>query len=60
MKVLEDEEGNVNVDRDGELKLKTLNPRVELPYTYLMAWYIMHYPSLMSTVHASEDSMPFV
>ena len=38
----QDAEGNVIVDQNGELKLKTPNPRVELPYTYLMACYVMH------------------
>jgi len=35
------------------------NPRVELPYTYLVAWYIMHCPSLMMAVHALKDFVPF-
>ena len=60
MVVEEDKEGNIIVDRDGKLKLKTPNPHVEFPHTYLMAWYIMHSPSLMSTVQLSEDLMPFV
>ena len=58
--VEEDKEGNVVVGPDGKPKVKTPNPHVELPYTYLMAWYVMHCPSLMSTVQSSEDSMPFV
>jgi len=56
----EDDEGHVIVDGCGEHKLMTPNPCVDLPYIYLMAWYIMHCPSLMSAVHASEDSMLFV
>ena len=36
------------------------NPCVELPYTYLMTWYVMHCPSLLSAVQSSDDSMPFV
>ena len=56
----EDKEGNIIVNPDGESKVKTLNPHVELPYTYFMAWYIMHCPSLMSAVQSSEDFMPFV
>ena len=56
----EDREGNVVVGPDGELTMKTPNPRVELPYTYLMAWYIMQCPSLISVVQSSEDSMPFI
>ena len=31
------------------------NPRIELPYTYLVAWYVMHYPSLMMASHTSKD-----
>ena len=60
MKALEDEEGNMLVDQNGEPKLKVPNPRVELPYTYLVAWYVMHCQSLMLTVQASEGFVPFV
>jgi len=45
--VEEGKEGNVVIGSDGEPKMKTLNPHAELPYTYFIAWYIMHYPSLM-------------
>ena len=48
------------VDRDGEPKLKTPNSHIELPYTYLIAWYNMHCPSLMLAVYAFEDFVPFV
>jgi len=41
----EDREGNVVVGLDGEPRMKIPNLRIELPYTYLMAWYIMHCPS---------------
>ena len=40
--------------------MKTPNPRVELPYTYLMAWYVMHCPSLMTAVSPSEGFVHFV
>ena len=53
--VEEDNQGDVVVGSDGEPKVKTLNPRVELPYTYFMAWYVMHCMSLMSAVQSSED-----
>ena len=56
----EDREGNVVVSPDGEPQMKTPNPRVEFPYAYLMAWYIMHCSSLISAVQSSEDSIPFV
>jgi len=57
--VKENNEGNVVVGPDGEPKVKTPNPHVELPYTYFMSWYVMHCSSLMSAVQSSEDSMPF-
>jgi len=50
VEVMEDEEGNAILDRNGEPKRKTPNPHVELPYTYLVAWYVMYCPALMSTV----------
>ena len=34
--VEEDRESNVVVGLDGKLRMKTSNPHVELPYTYLM------------------------
>ena len=37
VEVMEDEKGNVILDINGEPKRKTPNPRVELPYTYLVA-----------------------
>ena len=40
--------------------MKTPNPRIELPYTYLMAWYVMHYPPLMTAVPSSKGFVPFV
>jgi len=47
-------------DSNGHPLVKTPSPRVELPYAYLMAWYVMHYPSLMTAVSASEGFVPFV
>jgi len=55
-----DSQGKPIVDSEGRLKVKTPNPRVELPYTYLMAWYVMHCPSLMIAVSTSEGFVPFV
>jgi len=40
--------------------VRTPNPRVELPYTYLMAWYVMHCLSLMTTVSPSKGFILFV
>lgn len=31
------------------------NPRIELPYTYLIAWFAMHCPVLLKPGVASED-----
>ena len=56
----EDREGNVVVDPNGEPRMKTQNPRIKLPYTYLMAWYVMNSPPLMTAMQSFEDSMPFV
>lgn len=40
---------------DSSVRYKTPTPRVELPYAYLMTWFILHYPSLMTPVHPSVD-----
>ena len=53
-------EGNPLMDQNDKPQLKMPNPSVELPYTYLMAQYVMHYPLLMIVVTASEGFMPFV
>ena len=58
--VEEDKKGNVVVSPDGKPKVKTPNLRVVLPYTYFMAWYVMHCLSLMSVVQSSKGSMLFV
>jgi len=50
----------VFIDQNSDPKLKVPNPRVELSYTYLVAWYVMHCPSLMTAVQASEDFVPFL
>ena len=55
-----DSEGNPVKDSNGHPLVKTPSPRVELPYTYLMAWYVMHCPSLMTAISASEGFLPFV
>ena len=48
------------VDSEGRPEVKTPNPRIELPYTYLMAWYVMHFPLLMMMVPSSEGFVPYV
>jgi hypothetical protein len=40
------------VDCDGMPLKKTPVPRVELPYTYLMAWFMLHCPALMTSPHS--------
>ena len=52
--------GHPVMDSNGRPLVKTPNPRVELPYTYLMAWYIMYCPSLMTVVYSSEGFTPYV
>ena len=59
--VMKDDEGNAILDRNGEPKRKPFNPRVELPYTYLAAWYVMLCPTLMAAVQESTgDFVPFI
>jgi len=55
-----DSKGRSEVDSKGRPRVKTSNPRIELPYTYLMAWYAMHCPSLMTAVPLSEGFVSFV
>jgi len=60
MELIVDSQGRPIVDSKGRLEVRTPNPRVELPYTYLMPWYIMHCPSLMTAVSLSEGFILFV
>jgi len=60
VKPLVDEEGNPLIDQNGKPQIKIPNPRVRLPYTYLIAWYALHCLSLMTSVPTSEDFMLFV
>jgi len=60
VEALMDNEGNVLTDQNDNPELKVPNPRVKLPYTYLVAWYVMHYPSLMMAVQVSEDFVSFL
>ena len=57
---LVDDDDNGLIDRHGDPEVKVPNPRVELPFTYLMAWYFMHCLSLMTTVYTSKEFMPFL
>jgi len=54
-----DAEENPVTDSNDRPLVKTPNPRVELPYTYLMVWYVMHCPSLVTAVYSSEGFIPF-
>jgi len=60
VKAIVDVKGNPVRDSNGHPLVKTPNLRVKLPYTYLIAWNVMHCPSLMTAVSASEDFAPFV
>ena len=55
-----DVKGNPVKDSNSHPLVKTPRLRVKLPYTYLMAWYVMHCPSLMTAVSASKGFVPFV
>jgi len=55
-----DSRGRPVEDSEGRPEVNTPNPRIELPYTYLMAWYVMHCPSLMTAVTSSEGFVSFV
>ena len=58
---MEEKEGNLILNKNGEPKKKTPNPHVELSYTYLVAWYVMDYPALMSAVQESNGNfVPFI
>jgi len=54
-----DSQGRPVVDSEERPEVRTPNPRVELSYTCLMAWYVMHCPSLMMAVSPSEGFIPF-
>jgi len=58
VKALVDADGSAFTDQHGDPEVKMHNPRIELSYTYLVAWYVMHCPSLMTIVSASEDFVP--
>ena len=59
MEAIVDARGNPVKDSNGHPLVKTPSSRVELPYTYLMAWYMMHCPSLMTVISVSEAFVPF-
>ena len=60
MEAIIDSEGRPMVDSEGRPRVKTSNPRIELPYIYLMAWYIMYYHSLMTAVPSFVGFVPFM
>ena len=55
-----DEFGEDVLDDKMEPKKTTPKPRVELPYTYLVARFVMHCPALMSAVKEHAEGVPFV
>ena len=60
VKVLVDAKGNVLTDQYGNPEVKVPNPRIELLFTYLAVWYVMHCPSLMTSAYTSEDFVSFL
>jgi len=44
----------------GEARSEDSQSQSRLPYTYLMAWYIMHCPLVIMAVSPSEGFIPFV
>jgi len=54
-----DARGNPVKNSNGYPLVKTPSLRVELLYTYLMTWYVMHCLSLMTTISDSEGFVPF-
>lgn len=49
------------VNDEGETVSKTPNPQVELPYTYMMVWFVLHCLSLMMAPNSEESaSLPYV
>ena len=60
VKVMVDADGNALTDEHGNPEVKVPNPRIELPYSYLVAWYVMHCPSLMTPTYTSKDLVPFL
>ena len=60
VEALVDTKGNVLTDQHGNPEVKVPNPRIELPYTYLVAWYLIHCSSLMTVAYTSGDFVPFL
>ena len=60
VEALVDANGNALTDQHGNPEVKMPNPRIELLYTYLMAWYVMHCPYLMITTYTSKDFVSFL
>jgi len=60
VEVLVDAKVNVLTDQHGNPEVKVPNPRIKLLYTYLVAWYVMHRPSLKTAAYTSEDFVPFL
>lgn len=47
--------------KDGSTRTKTPNPCTKRPYTYLIAWFVLYSPTLMSSIYPQTDrSSPIV
>ena len=60
VEALVDADGNALTNQHGDPEVKVPNLRIEFPYTYLVAWYVMHCPSLKTSAYASEDFLPYL
>jgi len=60
VEALVDAKSNALTDQYGNPEVKVPNLRIELLYTYLVACYAMHCPSLMSAAYTSGDFVPFL
>ena len=58
VEALVDANGNALTDQHGNPEVKVLDPRIELSYTYLVAW--LHCPSLVTAADTSEEFVPFL
>lgn len=48
-------------NKDENITFKTPNLQIELPYTHLMAWYVLHCPELMTPpLRLNDRSSPHV
>ncbi|ONK56633.1 uncharacterized protein A4U43_C10F10970 [Asparagus officinalis] len=48
------------VDSDGKTIIQTPTPRVPMPYIYLVSWFVLHCPPIMTTPESSGTSTPLI